>query len=45
MSAVLKFDRFPDNSLHLWLGPLGFHLFLPDFWHSRFDWCAGWDEK
>lgn len=27
-----------DAALHLWAGPLGLHLFWPDFWESHFDW-------
>jgi len=39
----LEYDR-ANRSLHVWLGPSGLHLFWPDVWKSRADWCSKWRE-
>jgi hypothetical protein len=38
-------ESYKTGDLHLWAGPLGVHLFWPDFWHSRIDWCWGWKKE
>ena len=30
------------SALHVWVGPFGVHIFWPDFWKSRPDFCADW---
>lgn len=30
------------SGLHIWIGPVGIHLFWPDFWKSRPDYCSDW---
>ncbi len=34
-------ERQPkEEIIHIWLGPLGAHIFWPDIWHSRPDWLG-----
>ncbi|MBK5233895.1 MAG: hypothetical protein JJE13_13060 [Thermoleophilia bacterium] len=35
---VIREQTPGDRTVHIWLGPLGAHIFWPDFWKSRPDW-------
>lgn len=34
------FGRWWPDGIHVWAGPIGLHLFWPDLWKSRLDYCA-----
>lgn len=40
--APLVFVERADRALHVWVGPLGAHLFWPDVWRARPGWCRRW---
>ena len=33
-----------ERWMDLWAGPVGLHVFLPDVWNSRPDFCSTWRE-
>jgi hypothetical protein len=41
---LIDIERHQD-ALHVWVGPAGVHLFWPDVWKSRPDWCSTWVER
>lgn len=44
-SQHLWFGRWwLPGSLHVWIGPLGLHLFFPGLRCSQFDYCRTWHE-
>lgn len=44
MAKWLLIERTSRSDVHLWIGPAGLHLFWPDVWKSRPDWCRAWRE-
>lgn len=40
--SFLFVERPGDGSLHVWVGPVGVHLFWPRIWKSRPDYCGEW---
>jgi hypothetical protein len=38
------FGRWWPNGVHFWIGPFGLHLFWPEVWKSRPDFCRHWRE-
>ncbi len=41
-SLGVIYVEWHEDDLHIWVGPVGLHLFWPDLWKSRPDWCADW---
>jgi hypothetical protein len=40
----LLYIQHVRHGVHVWIGPAGLHLYWPDVWASRLDWCRTWRE-